>query len=169
MPGTNVIDLEKVVPGLSGTTFKMPDPDGGYKEYHVPGDLPTETVFKMLALFEELVSFEEKSAAQMAKQASSASIAKVRTDLKGVTDRINEELLAIFQLSDPKLELLPFGSQTTAVVLGEVFKALGLAAPAGGELPSPPPNRAARRATARKTTMPSTRKAASPKTRPAKQ
>jgi hypothetical protein len=159
----NVINLEEVVPGLSGTTFEMPDG----KKYHVPGDLPTETVFKMLALFEELVSFEEKSATAMSKEASSASISKVREGLKAVTDRINEELLAIFRLSDPKLETLPFGSQTTAVVLGEVFKALGLASDGGRqELPSPPP--VAPRRGGKKTTKRSTKTAGSRKGQKAK-
>lgn len=162
----NIINLNEVVPGLDGTTFQINGTD-----YHVPGDLPVETTFRMLALFEELISFEEKSAVTMTKKSSAAGIAEVRGGLKKVTDRINEELLAIFKLSDPALESLPFGSQTTAVVLAEVFKALGLASDGGRqELPSPPPSprKGKSRGGRSQTTSRSTRTAASRKAQKAK-
>jgi hypothetical protein len=132
---SNIVDLEEVVPGIAGMTFKL----AGH-EYHVPGDLPTDTTLELLGLFEELIAFEVESAEAMAKNPSTEVITKIREGLKKTNDMIEERLLAVFQIAQPDLEKLPFGSKSTNYVLGEIFAMVGIASKAdpAGPLPAPP-------------------------------
>ena len=131
---SNIVNLEEVVPGIEGKTFTLGD-----KSYHVPGDLPTDTIFEMLALFEDLVKFQEEASTQIAKNTSAASVQKVREKLRELTDMIDAKLLAIFQIDQPDLESLPFGSKSTNYILGEIFEMVGLASKEPlGALPAPP-------------------------------
>lgn len=137
---SNVINLEEVVPGISDTIFKMPDGT----ELVVPGDLPTETTFELLALFGDLVQFQENAAEKVAAESSSSDVvAEVRSDLKKVTDLIDAKLLAIFQIRQPDLKVLPFGSKSTNYVLGAIFEMVGIASPTqpAGPLKPPPPTK----------------------------
>lgn len=161
----NIVNLGELVPGLEGKTFVLPRADGEEERYHVPGDLDSERVFEFLALFEDMVRFEQEIA-ELRREAADdeTKVGKLLEEqLKGLrvlTEKIKAKLLAIFQLSNPELKVLPFGQATTMAVLGEILEMMGLASKEEKELPSPPPNRAARRATARKTTKRSTTRAA---------
>lgn len=183
----DIINLEDLVPGLAGKTFKLPNgaDEAGettYDDYHVPGDLDTETVFEFLKLFEDMVKFRQRvtelqTAAGEDEEKTATAITETMASLKALNDSVKAKLLTVFQIANPELKTLPFGSSTTMVVLGEILQMMGIAAP---ELPLPPeegganpPNRATRRAAAKrggarkKTTSSSTTKAARRKTRPA--
>lgn len=147
---SNIINLADVVPGIEDTTFKMPDGT----ELVVPGDLSTETTFELLALFEDLIKFQEDASKQVAtKKASAAVVSKVRADLKTVTDKIDALLLGIFQIRQPDLEKLPFGSKSQNYVLGAIFETVGLASKTelAGPLPAPPTKPTSRKGPTRKT------------------
>lgn len=165
----NVVNLNELVPGLEGKTFTITRADGTEESYHVPGDLDSKTVFEFLGLFEKMVEFQEEANRLQAEVNEDPTKEKeaLTATLKGMQD-LNDDmkarLLVVFQKSNPDLKELPFGSQTTMVVLGHVLEMMGLSEqeglpgpPQGEELP--PPNRAARRAGSRPTTTRSTKKA----------
>lgn len=162
----SIVNLGELVPGIEGKTFRLPQGDG-FVDYHVPGDLDSETVFTFLALFEKMVEYEQEvkkvrdEAEQKPDETSLAEVLAGQTDaLHKLTDEIKAKLLVVFQVANPELKSLPFGTATTMVVLGEILEMMGLAEKAHlPEPPRPPQNRAARRATARKTTKPRTKKA----------
>lgn len=175
---SNIVNLNELVPGIEGKTFKITLADGEEQSYYVPGDLDTETVFEFLALFEDMVRFQEKIT-ELRTQASEDENADVsvllnhQTDaLRELTEKIREKLLAVFQIADPDLKVLPFGNATIMVVLGEVLEMMGLAG-SGEDLPEPeekvdPPTRrvpqdrkpkAARRRTGARTTTTRTKRA----------
>lgn len=174
---SNIVNLEDLVPGLEGKTFRMPvgvEEDGvtkRYEDYHIPGDLDSETVFEFLKLFEDMVQFQARSRELQTDagddpEANAQALAETMQALRDLNDAVKAKLLVVFQVARPDLKTLPFGASTTMVVLGVVLEMMGIAAPSDGvaELPVPPdppePNRAARRAsTGRKTTSSSTNRA----------
>lgn len=133
MTGSNLLDLNELVPGLAGTRVIY-----GEQEFKIRGDLPSETVFEFLALYDDLLKFQQE-AVKAAASNDLSQIQAVRSDLEKITSAIQERLLAVFKLEHPDMEKLPFGNQTTLIVLGEVLAAMGLAAPTGSEAGSPPP------------------------------
>lgn len=180
-----IVNLGDLVPGLEGKTFRLPkgaDAAGEplYEDYHVPGDLDSETVFEFLHLFEEMVRFQQEARRLQAEAGEdedkqNKALAEVMANLKSLNESIKAKLLTVFQIANPELESLPFGAATTTVVLGEILEMMGLATPPP-EFPLPPegeppvdppkPNRAQRRAgqrsrTGKKTTTRSSTRAAS--------
>lgn len=131
MAGSNIVNLDEMVPGIKGTVFKY---DG--KEYRLRGDLPTKTVFEMLSLYDDLIEFRE-SAQKAAETNDPKAILAMREALDNATGRINEKLLEVFQLEHPTMKELPFGGQSTIIVLGEVLKAVGIGANPPEAAPKP--------------------------------
>lgn len=138
---SNIVNLNELVPGLEGKTFTITRANGHEDSYYVPGDLDSETVFEFLALFEEMVSFQEKVNDLQEKVAAgeqdvAPALREQTSAVRELTDSIKAKLLAVFQIADPSLTALPFGQATTMAVLGEVLQMMGLAAQ---DLPEPPP------------------------------
>lgn len=146
MASANIINLEDLVPGIEGKTFRVPsgvDEKGEktYASYHVPGDLDSETVFEFLRLFEDMTEFQTKrvqleQAAGDDPEKTAKAVSETMDAMKQLNDKVKEKLLAVFQVANPELTALPFGAATTMVVLGEILEMMGLAAPA--DLPEPP-------------------------------
>lgn len=158
-----IIKLEELVPGLEGMTFTLDTP-AGEVSYHVPGDLDTEHVTACLKLFEDMLTFQT-DAMKLAEDGDTESLSKTADALADLTEKIKAQLLKIFQITNPELEMFPFGQKTAFSILAKVLESFGLAEPiAEGDLPNPP-NRATRRASTRDKTKPSSRPAAS-RTRP---
>lgn len=141
----NIVNLNDLVPGLEGTTFQITRADGATESYTVPGDLDTETVFEFLKLFEDMVEFQSRAQQLRADagedvEANAQAIAETLESLRRLNDSVKEKLLAVFQLANPDLKVLPFGAATTMVVLGKVLEMMGIASPVQ-ELPVPPTRR----------------------------
>lgn len=141
--GSNLVNLDEIIPGIQGTTLQYKG-----EKYVIPGDLPSEVVFEFLALYDELLEFQMKTAADVEAD-KPASVLEIRGGLEKITLKIREKLLEVFQLEQPDMTKLPFGNQGTLAVLGYVFQAAGLGAPAGVDAGPPPkaksPARAARK------------------------
>jgi hypothetical protein len=180
---SNLVNLDELVPGIQGTTFKYKDVD-----YTLRGDLPSSTVFEFLALYDELTKFQgeahtagaasdaaqqaalksgDENAQRAAAAAAAEAILEIRDKLEKVTGQIRERLLTVFRLEHPDLEELPFGNQTTIIVLGEVLRTMGIGSspvePAPVPTPAPRKPRA-RKATAKKTTTSRSRTATARRT-----
>lgn len=143
MAGAELVNLDELVPGIAGVEFKYRD-----QTYHVPGDLDTETVLEFLALYQTLMENATEAtkldASEMTEAEQLQKAEELRAQMKSSMDVVREKLLAVFRLSDPDLKSLPFGQQTTMIVLGKVLEMMGVAAPADtedGDLPVPPTKR----------------------------
>lgn len=151
---SNIVDLDELVPGIDGTIIKYKG-----EQYKVRGDLSSETIFEFLALYDTLIEFRA-DAVEAAESEDPVKLVEVRDRLEQITREIRDRLLKVFQLEHPDLEELPFGNQTTMIVLGEVLAAMGIGGRAVEPAPVPPtpaprrtPKRAsAKRATGKKTT-----------------
>jgi hypothetical protein len=145
---TDVVRLDELVPEdiefeHEGTT------------YSIPGDLGTEQRFRFGRLFRDLAIVEAESiSAQLDLQAADTA-AKVKR-AKVVLDKaeaahlkvslaMEAALLETMQIRQPELKKLPMGTEGTQTVLLLVLARLG-----GAGEEENPPNRATRRAHARK-------------------
>jgi hypothetical protein len=100
-----IIDLDAVVPediefNYRGDTFA------------IPGDIDVEQTFRIIRMFEEAQTAEEEGASL-----------DVRERLNLI---VRDELLALFQVRDPELIELPFGTIAYQHVLVTVLTQLGL-------------------------------------------
>lgn len=130
---SNIVNLNDLVPGLAGTTIIYND-----QEYRIRGDLPSETVFEFLSLYDDLIAFRGE-AAKAAEEQDADALVKTRDRLQEMTAAIRERLLDVFKLEHPEMKELPFGNQTTLLVLGEVLKAMGLGTVEDPQPPAPKP------------------------------
>jgi hypothetical protein len=129
------------------------------KDYRLPGDIDTETVFTLEQLLIEMAEAEGDVLTAMAANVESTSAAatkkaqadqkKAKEHQRRVTRKTEAEILGLFQVNHPELEKLPFGVVGFTVVLTYVLAELGFAqAPAPDPTP-PRPNRETRRAKSR--------------------
>lgn len=157
---SNLINLDELVPGIQGTTFTYQG-----SEYKLRGDLPSEQVFEFLALYDELLAFRAR-AVKAAEEGKPDAVQKIRSDLEGITGQIRERLLDVFQLEHPDMEKLPFGNQTTLIVLAEVLKTMGVGAvEAAPDPPTPARPKRKRAAKPRSRTSSHTKRATAPRSK----
>ena len=138
---TEVVNLDELVPGIAGLDFVYRD-----KTYHVPGDLDTTTVMEFLALYQDLVVQAFEQSQVEIEGLSTEEQVKLANDLRATMssqmDLARDKLLTVFQITDPELKTLPFGHETTMIVLGKILHMMGIAADKDeeplGELPVPP-------------------------------
>ena len=82
--------------------------------YAIPGDITIEQVFRFYDLF-------DKMREEMAADDSPEAKAKQG---KSAVERLQEELLRVFQIRQPHLETLPFGIRGTATVVSHILASL---------------------------------------------
>lgn len=107
----------------------------GDKVYVIPGDLDTETVLKVFKVFQAMLELVGKA------DASEAEVKKAAKDM-------SDMLLSVFRIRDPQLEKLPFGRQSTTIVVSKLLQSLGL--DVGGDAAPPTIPAAANRSQRRK-------------------
>jgi hypothetical protein len=114
------------------------------KTYVIPGDVDGATVFTLLNAFRELAILG--TAARGGEDVS--------RKLDTVAKRLNKLLLGLFQISDPTLTELPFGTKSLPIVVREILVSFGLV-PADDAVDPPTP----------KASIPKTRKPSSARSR----
>lgn len=118
------------------------------KTYTIPGDVDGETVFTLLNQFRALaiLGAESREGEDVTKKLDTAA------------KKLNELLLGLFQITDPELKELPFGTKSLPLVVREILVSFGLVQEDDA---ADPPKRA--------TSIPKTRKPSSARAkRPAK-
>lgn len=124
---TRLVDLDALVPE---------DVDFKYRgeSYVMPGDISVAQTFKLVRLYERAVAVDADPDIDVRE--------KAELDME-------QALLELFRERDPDLAALPFGTLAYRHVLAEVLSALGLQI-VPVDPPTPPPNRATRRAAQKK-------------------
>jgi hypothetical protein len=127
-----VVDLDALIP--DDIEFKHRG-----KSYMIPGDIPTQEVFKLYKLYLQLAEAETSEDADADAQ-------------EAATDRVKEGLLSLFQVLQPDMKQLPFGAMSLTIVLQTILLKLGVVQQAQEASPTglTQPNRAARRASTKK-------------------
>lgn len=131
---SNVTNLDELVGG--DHTFIYRD-----KEYRIPGDPATSTVFEFLKLYDDLQAAQEKAA----KAGETAGLAGERADIEKLILAIREKLLILFKELQPDMVDLPFGHTGTMLVLRAVLGLLGVTmqeTEPDPQVPTPTPKRA---------------------------
>jgi hypothetical protein len=95
-------------------------------EYHVPGDLDTETVFKIFQHLKGLTGLRGDDG----KAADDEAIRRA-------SDNLRKILLDVFRIRQPDLETLPFGTRSQAIITERLLSLIGL--PGVGEAEEPVP------------------------------
>lgn len=130
-----IIDLNELVG--EDIVFKYGTPA---RNYAIPGDIEVVKVFELFEMFTSVNKLKSKKPEDLA------------VEVKQKFDDIQARLLALFQIRDPKLKVLPFGIKGTGIVLRNVLADLGVNVT---ETPQEPtPNRQQRRSATKKTTAP---------------
>lgn len=111
-----IVNLDELVP--DDITFEFRG-----QTYPFPGDIDTETTFRLARMLRELGRAEEAASEQREDEAAQEEQEKLTLAVEG-------ELLKLFQRRTPDLESLPFGATGFQVVLLHVLAALGFSAPA---------------------------------------
>lgn len=88
------------------------------KEYTVPGDLDTETVFRIFKHLRAVLELRETREAD-------GSIPG-EDEIKRAAKSLHDLLLDIFKVRDPDLESLPFGAKSLPIVTEAVLSRLGV-------------------------------------------
>src|SRR4051812_9427380 len=116
-----IINLDELVPEDVEIRYR-----GG--TYMLPGDVSTETIFKLFELYRTLASGveDEDPAAVMAR-------------LRDRFGDIEAELLSLFRQRQPELEAPPFGLSALGAVLRVILAHLGINIPEGSAPPPPRP------------------------------
>jgi hypothetical protein len=114
---TKSLDLDGLVPE---------DIEIHYREqtYLIPGDMDTDTMWRLLDVFQGLEKKTGVGSLELQKKA-----------LK----RGEAEVLALVQMRQPEVEQLPFGLVGLQHVLSAVLEAIGVAVEQRSEDPNPPP------------------------------
>jgi hypothetical protein len=110
-----IVDLNALIPEDVVIRYGRPP-----KDYAIPGDISTETVFRLFDMYEKLKVVEGDDAI---------------TGLKAGLRELEAELLELFRVRDPKLQTLPFGLTGLGHVIRTVLGQLGLQVT---ENPTPP-------------------------------
>lgn len=88
----------------------------GEKEFVLPGDLDTETVFKIFAYFRDVMQLRVDGDEKV-RQA----------DLIAASNKLHDLLLGIFQQRNPDLEgPLPFGARSLPIITEKILGRLGI-------------------------------------------
>lgn len=125
-----IVDLNELVPEDIIVRYGKPA-----KDYRLPGDIPTKTVFGLFKMFQEISA-----------GVTDGDAATVVSTLDERFAQIEGAVLALFQQRDPKLKELPWGIRGTGEVLKVILGELGLKVTAANPTP-PTPKRTAKRAT----------------------
>ena len=104
-----IVNLNELVPEDIVIRYGTPP-----KDYRLPGDISVDSVFRLFAMFQALTAtpVEGEGAALLA-------------DLKNRFGDIEAELLALFQIRDPKMTTLPFGIASLNQVLRIILASWG--------------------------------------------
>jgi len=103
-----IINIDDLIP---------PDIELQYRgaSYTIPGDLDTETVLRVFETFRQVLAL------------SSAGAGEVKTaDIKKASETLRDLLLGVFQIRNPELTSLPFGSTSTPIVVQHLLRSLGV-------------------------------------------
>lgn len=104
-----IIQLDELVPDDITFVYRS-------KEYYVPGDLDTETVFRVFKYLREVVDLRTEDGGPM----DEASVQRSAT-------RLEELLLSVFQIRDPDLRgPLPFGARSLPIITAKLLEAIGI-------------------------------------------
>jgi hypothetical protein len=130
---SEIVNLDELIP--DDLTIRV-----GGQDYELPGDIDTETTFKLDKLMRKLGEAETKVA--------SADVTdEDRETAEKLTLEAQEIVLELFRIKQPDMEKLPFGARGFSQVLARILMRLGWG---DLEVSPPPPNRAARRAKPKK-------------------
>lgn len=131
-----IINLDELVPEAIEFVYQK-------ETYLLPGDIDTETTFKLEQLLIETTNTEvDLLLAQgvllaAAKPAAITKARKLFNDAKSrqvaATLKTEAEVLALFKVNHPDLEKLPFGAAGLKVVLAHLLVKLGFATPGDEE------------------------------------
>jgi hypothetical protein len=142
---TQIIELDPLVPDDIEFRYRG-------QKYVLPGDLTVETTFHIQKLILALNAAEQRvtdAAGKGEKVQLQAAAEQERLTLE-----VEKLLLGLFRQRDPDLEELPFGVVGFQHVLSMVLVKLGFGAAISEDDADPPPNRAARRKSARSKSSP---------------
>ena len=136
-----IINLDDFIPEDIELVYKG-------ESFFIPGDLDTEIVLKVFDTFRSALAL-------------SSSVEETDTkDIERTAKRLNDLLLSIFQIRNPELDGLPFGSVATPIVVQKLLKSLGVDL-TREEVPDPPkpaPSRSPRKKPSSSARVPRTRK-----------
>lgn len=105
----NIVNLDELVP--EDIVFEFRE-----KQYVVPGDLDTETVFKVFQHLRSLYDSRPEDGSPMTEEA-----------VKQAAASLEDLLISIFQIRDPSLRgPLPFGARAMGIVTEKILAALGI-------------------------------------------
>jgi hypothetical protein len=116
--------------------------------YKVPGDLPTETVFSLFEKYRKVIE------AQMATSEDGADPKKTWPVVERASTEMRDAILHVFQIMQPDLQSLPFGTSAMPHVTQNLLSLLGIEI---GET-EPDPTPAPKMAPTLKTRKPSQRR-----------
>lgn len=104
-----IINLDELVP--EDVVFKYQG-----KEYVLPGDISTESVFKLFKFFREMLE------AQKPKDDEELDT----KEIEDTVTKLKAELLILFQERDPSLKDVPFGVSSMPIVMQTLLAKLGV-------------------------------------------
>jgi hypothetical protein len=121
-----IVNLDELVP--EDITFVYQS-----KEYVVPGDLDTETVFKIFQHLKALLELRDADGGLDEDGARRAA------------EAMGELLLNVFRIRQPDMRELPFGTRGRAIIAERLLDNIGVGGAAREEVPSGRANRSKRR------------------------
>lgn len=128
---TEIVNLDELLPDDVVVKYQGVD-------YRLPGDVDTETVFKLMDQFKALTSIDGEDADTV--------FAEMRTR---VSD-IHAELLALFQVRQPQLTELKLGLRATGALLKVILGRYGVQITDTGNPTQPAPKKTPRKPAVRK-------------------
>jgi hypothetical protein len=123
-----IIGMDELVPQDIEITYRG-------DTYKFPGDIDTETTFRLADMVVRLTRAEIDEGTERIKELGSDDHKKAMDAQQKLTLEVQEELLKLLQRNHPDLETFPFGAKGFQALLGNVLTQLGFGQ---AEPPDPP-------------------------------